>query len=120
MSTSDSGIDLSPLDPEQDPSRLDRVVDAVMHRLGPGIVEEQPSLAARVAESYARRFAPLLAVAAVIALVAAIDLFSSRSSQLRPWPGTGMEIPVAWASWLASETTPTTEDLLLSLAREDR
>jgi len=117
-----NGIDLSPLDPELDPERLERVVSGVLGRLGPGIVEEPPSLTQQVAQLYARRFRPLFAAASVVAIAASLLLVSSRRS------GDGRDVvtadlvsvPTTWAAWMATGAPPPTEALLFSLVGEDR
>jgi len=119
MNNADHSIDLSPLDPENDPRRLERVVDHVLERLGPGVVEEPPSLVQQVAESYARGFRPLFVAASLVALAAGLQLVLGANGS-GDAEGSLVRVPGAWDSWIATGTPPTTEELLLSFASEDR
>lgn len=122
MKNEDQGIDLSPLDPENDPDRLERVVGRVLERLGPGIVEEAPSLALQVAQSHAGWFRPVFTAASLVALAAGLQLVRGGSGTGDPEnTGTAMvRVPGDWSSWVDTGTLPTTEELLFSLALEDR
>ena len=118
----DDGIDLSPLDPELDPDRLERVVSRVLERLGPGAVEESPSLTRQVAELYARSFRPLFAAASVVAVAAGFLLYVEAGSGDPPQGASTelVELPTTWVAWMATGAPPPAEDLLFSLGGENR
>ncbi|MEM7414326.1 MAG: hypothetical protein AAF389_02450 [Gemmatimonadota bacterium] len=112
----DERLDLSPLDPENDPERLERVVDGVMHRLGPGLVPSPPPLSSRVVEQLASRFRPLFAAASIVAVVAAAALGTPRPAEVDPSPELAVSIPLEWSVWMLTESTPRAEDLLITFA----
>lgn len=120
MRPTDDRIDLTPLDPEQDPDRLDRVVAAVMDRLGPGIVDDELSMVDPVSRYLVGRFRIIFAAAAVVILAA----YFTRDVRTPPLNGpsgpstAGLELPLDWSLWVTTGQTPTTEDLLLTIARE--
>jgi len=126
MNTSDHGsdraIDLSPLDPENDPTRLERVVANVLEHLGPGVVEDSASLAQQVAQAYARGFRPLFVAASLVAVAAGFQLVRSGNGPADPQEVTAGQVAPsgAWTSWLDTGIPPTTEELLFSFASEDR
>lgn len=118
MKTADDRIDLSPLDPENDPDRLDRVVSGVLARLGPGLVEKEPSLIDDVSLVLFRHARALCAAAALVALISSA-LLIQRSDQIASRaatsPGVG-DPSLAWSSWVSTGQPPSTEDLLLSFS----
>jgi hypothetical protein len=120
MKHDDVRFDLSPLDPENDPRRLERVVEGVLERIGPGLVPEDfYSMTEQVARQLARRFRPLFSAAAMAAAVAGVlfftrpDVSSSRGTS----PGSDLvEFPAEVERWLTTGEAPEVEDLLFSLA----
>lgn len=121
MTRNDGGIDLSPLDPEQDPERLERVVSGVLERLGPGIVEDAPTIEQQVTRTYALWFRPVFAAASVVAIAAGLVLAGrgvpdAVVAETAPEPTL---IPATWTAWMVTGT-PTVEELLFSLAGENR
>ena len=115
-------IDLSPLDPEKDPERLERVVARVIEQLGPGPVEATPSLSRQMARLYEQRFVPLFTAASVVALAAGVVLLASEAPQPTAAEGGADRSgsTASWASWAVTGIPPAAEDLLFSLAGEDR
>jgi len=115
-------VDLSALDPESDPERVERVVRGVMARLGPGELVEGPSLAQLVAGELAGRSRAVVAVAAVIALVAGAWLGLGRR-RVAAAPDAGavtVRVPAEWAVWMTSGTRPAAGDILFDLAGGQR
>lgn len=113
----DRRIDLSPLDPENDPDRLQRVVTGVMHRLGPGLVPSPPPLPERVTGLLVRRFRPLFAAASTVAVLAASALAAARGgAEPTPSEQVLVSVPLEWSVWMATGSTPRAEDLLITFA----
>lgn len=122
MNAYDDRIDLSPLDPESDPERLDRVVSAVLDRLGPGVVPDRPSFFDEVTLYLMRRAAAIGAAAALLVAISAGLLIARSGAPGTPGPDGGgplaaaapaaLDVPPAWVAWLATGRTPDTEDLL--------
>lgn len=115
-------VDLSAIDPESDPERLERVVRSVMARLGPGELVESPSLTQLVARELAGRYRAVVAVAAVIALVAGAWLGLGRRPVAGPSDAGAVtvRVPAEWAAWMTSGTRPAAGDILFDLAGGQR
>ena len=122
MMNGDDRIDLSPLDPENDPLRLERVVAGVLDGLGPGLVRDPESMAQHVTEVLARRFRPIFGAAVITALAASLVLLMGRSGPgVAQGEGSGlMEVPPEWQAWMGTGEAPATEELLFSFAGEVR
>jgi hypothetical protein len=122
MNANDDRIDLSPLDPESDPDRLDRVVRGVLDRLGPGIVPDRPSFLDEVTLYLTRRAAAIgVAAALLVAISSGLLIVRGGASGApaadddRPMAATApaaLDVPPAWVAWLATGRAPDTEDLL--------
>lgn len=122
MTTEPDRMDLSPLDPELDPDRLERVVAGVLGRLGPGPVGEEPLLLDEVSLWLMGRARVLSVAAAIIALVSA-SLIALNPGEHGVAPATrndAIELPFDWSAWLASGVPPRTEELLLYFPRGER
>lgn len=113
----DEPLDLSPIDPEEDPHRLSRVVEGVLDRLGPGIVHTPPPLRLQIARHLSDHFRPAFAAASVIAIVAAVALTARPPTPVATGPGGAAEgVAQDWGAWLTQEPTPRAEELLFALA----
>lgn len=119
MNRDDERIDLSPLDPETDPDRLNRVVEGVLARLGPGLVPDERTVVGEVAGFLARR-GRVICAAAVLAI--AVASATHRVERGRPDAGAAPlgahDLPGDWSAWLFSGEAPSPEDLLFSLPTE--
>ncbi len=120
MKTNDDRIDLSPLDPENDPERLERVVDAVLARLGPGLVADPEPMPRRIERKLAGHFGPLFAVAATAAVVTGVVLVARAPAVGEPIEsGFGLiEVAAEWQAWVG-DGSPDAEELLVTLAGGD-
>ena len=118
----DEPIDMSPLDPESDPERLERVVANVLERLGPGLVPDaQSSLERQVVHLLASSFRPLFIAASLVAVISAATLarrLPSEGEAARVGPTPNQVDP--WQAWLATEAPPRAEDLLFMFAGDNR
>ncbi len=111
----DRPIDLSSLDPTRDRARFERVVASINERAS-------DELAARRSQTnaiamLARWKRPMLAAAAVVALISGTILFSVRVPPVDLAPQTdgiaeAMGIPEALAQWIDDDRLPTTADLI--------
>ena len=122
MSIADRGVDLSPLDPENDPDRIERVVGKVMKRIGSGTALATPTLMEQIEYAYAGWFRPVFAAASVIAVAAGLQLFRGQEARedASSIAATPAQVPSPWTSWIATGRAPSTEDLLFSPVAEDQ
>ena len=123
MKSDDPRLDLSPLDPENDPERLDRVVQGVLQQLGPALVSGDPSISWVVTRLLARHFRPLFAAASIVAISAALALSLGRDQPAASPPGLStalVSLPSELEAWLATGAAPNLEDLLFGSAGDVR
>ncbi len=124
MKREEDRLDLSALDPENDPLRLERVVAGVLDRLGPGLVPDPVPLPRRVALHLAGRFRPIFGASVLTAAAAGAVLIIGQGDSTGPVDSglaTGLvEVPTEWQAWLAAAESPATEELLFGLAGEAR
>lgn len=125
MKPEEERIDLSPLDPENDPLRLERVVEGVMERLGPGLVPGDPEPVGRQIEGVLLRNSRPVIAACVVAAAAAAGLLlldpsdSALSGELRS-PTDLVELPPEWGAWMSADESPQLEELLITFAGAGR
>lgn len=113
----DDRIDFSPLDPTQDPRCFEDIITSIMA----GAADE---LAARRSEGdifsqVARLWKPLLAAAAIAAIVSVATLSNLPATRPAEPSETTLEealgMPVQVAEWLRSDEAPTPVELLVTL-----
>ena len=121
MNDKESSLDLTPLDPGNDPDRLDRAVASIM-----ASVDDQLS-----ARRYRRNalgqvagwWRPLLAAAAVMGIISVATLASIGARVQNTESDTGIAeaigVPEQIAQWVRSDETPEPAELLLTL-EDDR
>ena len=117
----DERFDLSPLDPELDPGRLDRVVGRIMDHLGPGIVPPTAPIGQQALQLLAIRFRPLFAAASIVALLAAATL-AGRADRATGAAADSelLVLPQEWQAWLATDSPPSPEELFLTFVGASR
>lgn len=112
---SDQPIDLSSLDPTRDTARFERAVASINERARDGLAARRGQ--ADAIAMLARWKRPMLAAAALVALISGTILFSVRV----PPPdfaaqtdgiAEAMGIPEALARWIDADRLPTTADLI--------
>ena len=112
-------IDLSALDPENDPERMERIVRGVLHGLGPAIVPESRPIHHAVRANLSGRLGRFAVAAAVAAAAAAVSLTPDPIDE-RPTsigsPGQDLSWPEG-TEWLVTGQPPRSEDLLLLLSQ---
>ena len=108
-------IDLSSLDPTREPARFERVVAAINARASDELAVRRSQTNAIA--MLARWKRPMLAAAALVALISGTILFSVHAPPPESAPQTdgiaeAMGIPEALAQWIDSDALPTTADLI--------
>ena len=113
-------IDFESLDPTADPARFDELVRAVRDHAADELARRQGRWT--VIGQIARWQRPLLAAAAVTAIISGAVLWQTRNGQSGSESATEVAevlgVPGALATWVQGEGTPTVGQLLVTLGED--
>ena len=102
----DRPIDLSPLDPDEDPWRRDRVVGGAMARVR-ALQREQ----AQPSSAWLQWWRPAVAFAAVTMAVSGAVLASAGGGERAAWSGAAAGVPQPVAEWMSSAGLPSAAEV---------
>jgi hypothetical protein len=102
----DRPIDLSPLDPDEDPWRRDRVVGGAMARVR--TLQREP---AQPWVGWLQWWRPAVAFAAAAMAVSGAVLASAPASGDAAWAGAAVGVPRPVAEWMSSGTLPSAAEV---------
>ena len=107
----DERVDLSALDPCEDPERFERLVRGIRRAATPELMRRQGALG--LWGELARWRRPILAASGVLAIASVLVLATVRpSSSTRSFAAETLGIPAEWAHWIESGDRPGPADLL--------
>ena len=118
---SDERVDLSPLDPQEDP-RFERMVATITARARFELARRAANTRQSVVELVASWARPALAAAATIAVASATLLAVFSPSNAEVATGAYMpaaEVPAAASAWYEEDREPTAADLLVAVSQGD-
>jgi hypothetical protein len=99
----DRPIDLSPLDPDEDPWRRDRVVGGAMARVR--------ALRREPAQPWLQWWRPAVAFAAVTMAASGAVLASAGGGERATWAGAAAGVPRPVAAWMQSGSLPSAAEV---------